>query len=135
MKKIFSFFPGVLLALGIAAIARVLEYFETKAGLHIIGASVIALFIGMLVNAFYKPNKVTAPGIKFTSKKLLKFAIILLGASLNIATVLTIIFATKIAKQSFFLIPIIRETIILINATIETTIIICIIFDKPSSYE
>ena len=90
MKKIFSFFPGVLLALGIAAIARVLEYFETKAGLHIIGASVIALFIGMLVNAFYKPNKVTAPGIKFTSKKLLKFAIILLGASLNIATVLTV---------------------------------------------
>lgn len=32
----------------------------------------------------------TAPGIKFTSKKILKFAIILLGASLNIRTVLTV---------------------------------------------
>ena len=53
-------------------------------------ASVIAMFIGMIVNAFYKPNSVTAPGIKFTSKKILKFAIILLGASLNIRTVLTV---------------------------------------------
>lgn len=44
----------------------------------------------MLVNAFYKPNAVTQPGIKFTSKKILKFAIILLGASLNIRTVLTV---------------------------------------------
>lgn len=90
MKKITSLFPGVLLALGIAAVARLLESLENAAGLHIIGASVIALFIGMVINAFFKPNKVTAPGIKFTSKKILKFAIILLGASLNIATVLTV---------------------------------------------
>lgn len=90
MKKITSLFPGVLLALGIAAVARLLESLENAAGLHIIGASVIALFIGMIINAFLKPNKVTAPGIKFTSKKILKFAIILLGASLNIATVLTV---------------------------------------------
>ena len=48
------------------------------------------MFIGMIVNAFYKPNSVTAPGIKFTSKKILKFAIILLGASLNIRMVLTV---------------------------------------------
>lgn len=44
----------------------------------------------MAVNAIWKPNSTTAPGIKFTSKKLLKFAIILLGASLNIRTVLTV---------------------------------------------
>ena len=67
-----------------------MENLENAAGLHIIGASVIALFIGMIINAFWKPTQTTAPGIKFTSKKLLKFAIILLGASLNIRTVLTI---------------------------------------------
>ena len=39
---------------------------------------------------FSQPNKTTAPGIKFTSKKVLKFAIVLLGASLNIRTVLTV---------------------------------------------
>ena len=90
MKKIISLIPGVALALGIAFIARILENLENAAGLHIIGASVIALFIGMIINAFRKPGPATAPGIKFTSKKLLKFAIILLGASLNITTVLTV---------------------------------------------
>lgn len=90
MKKITSLLSGALLALGIACIAKLLENLEGAAGLHIIGASVIALFIGMIVNAFWKPNGTTAPGIKFTSKKILKFAIILLGASLNIRTVLTV---------------------------------------------
>ena len=90
MKKIVKMVPGIALSLVIAAAAKGLEILESKAGLHFIGASVIALFIGMLVNAFYKPNDITAPGIKFTSKKILKFAIILLGASLNISTVLTV---------------------------------------------
>lgn len=90
MKKIVSYLPGMAMALAIAAVAKVLENLEKAAGLELIGASVIALFIGMLINAFYKPNAATAPGIKFTSKKILKFAIILLGASLNIRTVLTV---------------------------------------------
>ena len=90
MKKVLKLIPGTVLALVIAAAAKGLEALESKAGLHFIGASVIALFIGMIVNRFYKPNPVTAPGIKFTSKKILKFAIILLGASLNISTVLRV---------------------------------------------
>ena len=57
MKKITTLIPGAMLALGIAAIAKVLEHFENAAGLHIIGASVIALFIGMIINAFWKPNQ------------------------------------------------------------------------------
>lgn len=90
MKKTGSYIPGAVLALVIAAAAKLLEGLEEAAGLHVIGASVIALFIGMAVNSIWKPNAVTAPGIKFTSKKILKFAIILLGASLNIRTVLTV---------------------------------------------
>lgn len=90
MKNIRKLLPGAALALVIAAAAKFLEGLEESAGLHFIGASVIALFIGMIINAFYKPNEITAPGIKFTSKKILKFAIILLGASLNIRTVLTV---------------------------------------------
>lgn len=90
MKKIANMLPGVVLSLAIAAVAKFLEVQEEAAGLHFIGASVIALFLGMIINAFYKPNATTAPGIRFTSKKLLKFAIILLGASLNIRTVLTV---------------------------------------------
>ena len=89
-KKITALIPGAALALGIACIAKWLETLESSAGLHLIGASVIALFIGMAINAFFQPNKTTTPGIKFTSKKVLKFAIVLLGASLNIRTVLTV---------------------------------------------
>ena len=90
MKNITKLLPGAALALALAAVAKVLETAEEAAGLHFIGASVIALFLGMIVNAFHKPTAATAPGIKFTSKKILKFAIILLGASLNIRTVLTV---------------------------------------------
>ena len=82
--------PGCAIALVIAVAAKLLEQLEESAGLHLIGASVIAMFIGMIVNRFYAPNEKTRPGIKFTSKKILKFAIILLGASLNITTVLTV---------------------------------------------
>ena len=90
MEKVKKLLPGCALALVIAVAAKLLEMWESAANLHFIGASVIALFIGMIVNRFYKPNSVTAPGVKFTSKKILKFAIILLGASLNISTVLRV---------------------------------------------
>ena len=72
MKNVKKMIPGAAIALVIAAAAKFLESLEESAGLHFIGASVIAMFIGMIVNAFYKPNSVTAPGIKFTSKKILK---------------------------------------------------------------
>ena len=90
MKTVTKLLPGCAIALVLAAIAKGLESWEASAGLHLIGASVIALFLGMIVNRFYKPNDTTKPGIRFTSKKILKFAIILLGASLNITTVLTV---------------------------------------------
>lgn len=90
IRKIGKLLPGAALALGIAVVARLLERLEEAAGLHFIGASVIAMFLGMLVNAIRKPDALSAPGIRFTSKKILKFAIILLGASLNIRTVLTV---------------------------------------------
>ncbi len=90
MKVIRKYAPGVALALVLAAVAKGLEVLEECIGVQLIGASVIALFLGMLVNHFWKPTPVTAPGIRFTSKKILKFAIILLGASLNIRTVFTV---------------------------------------------
>lgn len=46
------------------------------------------MFIGMFLNQFVRKTDVFATGLKFTSKKILKFAIILLGLSLNITTIL-----------------------------------------------
>lgn len=87
MKKYAEYIPGIALALFIAAAAR---FLESLLPIHIIGASVIALFIGMIINGFWQPTGMMAKGIVFTSKKLLKFAIILLGASLSIGTILNV---------------------------------------------
>lgn len=85
-KTLLCIFPGLGASLLIAVVAKIIEGLLP---IHLIGASVIALFIGMIINSFWRPI-VLKPGLKFTSKKILKFAIILLGASLSIRTVLTI---------------------------------------------
>lgn len=85
VRKIVNMLPGFCAALLIAAIAKWMEHLLP---VHLIGASVIALFIGMLLHPFAKSTTVLASGLKFTSKKILKFAIILLGTSLSIGTVL-----------------------------------------------
>ena len=86
-NNIKNIIPGFVTALLIAAIAK---WLESLLPVHLIGASVIALFIGMLINQMKKPGKTMSFGLKFTSKKILKFAIILLGASLSIGTILEV---------------------------------------------
>lgn len=87
LKENLSVIPGFLIALLIAAVAK---WLESLLPIHLIGASVIALFIGMIINQIKKPNKMISTGLKFTSKKILKFAIVLLGASLSISTILQV---------------------------------------------
>lgn len=69
IETVKKMLPGCAIALVIAVVAKFLEQLEESVGLHLIGASVIAMFIGMIVNRFYAPNDKTKPGIKFTSKK------------------------------------------------------------------
>ena len=87
MKKVKSIIPGFALAIFIAIIAKIIE---NVLPMHLIGGSVIALFIGMALNNYINTDGLLKDGIKFTSKRLLKFAIILLGASLNISMVLNV---------------------------------------------
>lgn len=87
MNKIIYYMPGFSIALLIAILAR---YIESLLPLPLIGDSVIALFIGLALNQIKKPNKLIEEGLKFTSKKVLKFSIILLGASLSIGTILNV---------------------------------------------
>ena len=85
--KVLKFIPGIALSVAVAAVAC---FIESLLPIHLIGSAVIAMFIGMVLNYFLGNTKILAPGIKFTSKKILKFAIILLGLSLNITTILTV---------------------------------------------
>ncbi len=85
--KTIKFLLGLGLTFLIAGLAAILE---DLLPIHMIGASVIALFMGMIVNHFYSPQGDVEKGVRFTSKRLLKLAIILLGASLNISMVLQV---------------------------------------------
>ena len=85
--KVLKVFPGIILSVGVALLAC---WLESLLPIHLIGSAVIAMFIGMVLNYFLRNTKVFASGLKFTSKKILKFAIILLGLSLNITTILNV---------------------------------------------
>ena len=85
--NILKLLPGVVLSVLIALLAT---FLESLLPIHVIGAAVIAMFIGMILNCFLKKYKIFSTGLKFTSKRILKFAIILLGLSLNIKTILNV---------------------------------------------
>ena len=83
--KLLKFLSGLAVSVLIAAVAC---FIESLLPIHLIGSAVIAMFIGMIVNHFVGKKSFLSAGVKFTSKKILKFAIILLGLSLNINTIL-----------------------------------------------
>lgn len=68
----------------------------------IIGGAVIAILMGMVIGLFIKDKTPVEKGIKFTSKKILQWAVILLGFGLNLNVIL------QTGKQSL---PIIVSTI------------------------
>lgn len=80
----------------------------------IIGGAVFAILIGMIVSLFFKKKDKFAPGIKFTSKKVLQWAVILLGFGLNLGVIL------QTAKESGWI----------ILATISTSLIISFVLCK-----
>lgn len=92
-----SNFKGFMLCLAIALPA----WFLGKM-FPIIGGAVIAILAGMLVTQLIKDKSAYEAGIKFTSKKILQWAVILLGFGLNLGVII------DTGKQSL---PIIISTI------------------------
>ena len=87
-----------LFVLGVAicfAVAGVSVWLEELIPGGLLGASIIALFMGTIINSFFHPVWIK-PALKFTSKRILKVAIILLGASLSVNTILSV------GKMTFF---------------------------------
>lgn len=68
----------------------------------IIGGAVIAIIAGMVITLFIKDKSAFESGIKFTSKKILQWAVVLLGFGMNLAVIV------QTGKQSL---PIIVSTI------------------------
>ena len=69
----------------------------------IVGGAVIAIIAGMAVTLFIKDKSPFLPGVKFSSKKILQAAVILLGFGLNLGVIV------ETGKQSL---PIIICTIL-----------------------
>lgn len=97
MNIIKNNWKGILLCLCIA----VPSWFLGKQ-FPIIGGAVIAIIAGMIVTIFIKNKTPFEAGVKFTSKKILQWAVILLGFGLNLSVIL------QTGKQSL---PIIVSTI------------------------
>lgn len=78
MKVIKKYLPGILLAGAVALPA----WFLGKI-FPVIGSPVLGILLGMLL-AFWKRPSYLQDGIKYTSKKLLQYSIILVGFDMNL---------------------------------------------------
>lgn len=76
-----AFMKGILLTLIIALVAK---YISTFPFFSILGQLVIAIILGMAWRAAFKVQDTWQIGITFSSKKLLRLGIILLGMRLNL---------------------------------------------------
>lgn len=94
LKKIFEtlgkYLPGMIPCLVIAVIAWILGRQFT-----IIGGAVFGIVLGMFAAMIRRPEACDA-GIRFTSKKILQYSIILLGFEMNMGNVI------KVGTQSLF---------------------------------
>jgi uncharacterized integral membrane protein (TIGR00698 family) len=83
--------PGVLLCLAVAAAGYALQRIELAAsGRAWIEALVLAILVGAAVRTVWTPNARWKPGINFSAKLLLEIAVVLLGASVSAATIISV---------------------------------------------
>ena len=101
--------PGLLLCLAIA----VPSWLFGKR-FPIIGGAVTAIIVGMIVTLFIKDKTKLEAGIKFTSKKILQWAVILLGFGMN----LNVIFQTGV------------QSLPIIVCTITASLVIAFVLQK-----
>lgn len=99
---------GILLCIAIALPAWGLGKL-----LPVIGGPVFAILFGMILAFFFKQGNF-APGIQFTSKKVLQYAIVLLGFDMNL----------------FHIITVGRQSLAIIITTISTALIIAYVISK-----
>lgn len=109
MSSISEKLSGMGVCLAIAVPAAWLGNF-----FPIIGGPVFAILIGMILNVVVKDKSKLQPGITYTSKKILQYAVVLLGFGMNLMDIL------KKGKQSL---PI-------IIVTITTSLLIAYVLSK-----
>jgi len=83
--------PGILLCVAITIVAILLQAVEVHfAGQTYLEALVLAILLGVAIRTAWTPAKRFVPGIGFSAKTLLEIAVVMLGASVSVATVLAL---------------------------------------------
>ncbi len=100
---------GILLCLGIAIPAWLLGQL-----VPVVGGPVFAILAGMGITLLWKRKEPVQAGIAFTSKKILQYAVVLLGFGMNL---------TEILRQG-------QQSLPIILATISTSLIIAFLLCK-----
>ena len=115
MNKIKNNTLGVILCLAIALPAY---YLGTL--FPLVGGPVFAILMGMIITYFVKDKSKVQDGITYTSKKILQYAVILLGFGMNLKDIL------KIGTTSL---PIILSTI---TTSLVVAYVLCKLLKIPS---
>ena len=94
LNRIKDLVPGLLLS---ALIAIISIFLSSLIPGDLIGATVMALLVGMAFHPILNKNKVFNPGVRYSSKMILRIGIILMGVNLNFAEVV------DVGKSALFL--------------------------------
>lgn len=86
--------PGLVTALSIAILATLIEAILP---FHFIGSAVLAMFLGISIRALFSVRESLESGLQFASKRVLKTAIVLMGATFNIGIIL------EVGSQTLFI--------------------------------
>ena len=87
MKKVLGTLSGLWKGLLVCLVIAVPAHFLGKL-VPVIGGPVFAILAGMVITLLWKDKGDFQSGIKFTSKKILQWAVVLLGFGLNLSVVL-----------------------------------------------
>jgi uncharacterized integral membrane protein (TIGR00698 family) len=83
--------PGIVLCIAITMVAILVQAVEVHfAGQTYLEALVLAILLGVAIRTAWTPAKRFVPGIAFSAKALLEIAVVMLGASVSVATVLAL---------------------------------------------
>lgn len=116
MKKIKSNLPGIGLCLALAVPSWLLGRV-----FPLVGGPVFAILIGMVISLFYRQKGGAQAGIAFTSKKILQYAVILLGFGLNLS---------QVAQVGAMSLPIILSTI---TTSLLVSFALCKLMKMPAN--
>jgi uncharacterized integral membrane protein (TIGR00698 family) len=91
IQQLQRLLPGILLCVAITGVAVLLQAAEVQfVGQAYLEALVLAILLGVAVRTAWMPKAQFIPGITFSAKLLLECAVVMLGASVSVATVLTL---------------------------------------------